>query len=137
MPKEKPKSPNSDEPVRTIRMPLCYTCGVALAQPGYCGNCLGQTERDLREFSGNHDLPTHPVNGDLGTYNGVPCVWVNGYWIARHCAPDWIRAKWERRAPPALTAEPSPTQLPPEKVAEQKEMLRRMDGQAVSDAAPF
>ncbi len=100
-------SPTGD-PVRTIRMPLCYTCGVVLPQPGYCGNCLGQMERDLREFSLGHTVPAHPKNAECGVYNGVNCLWVNGYWVNTNSAPDWVKARVARKE----------TELTPEKRAE-------------------
>lgn len=128
---------DSPIPEHRVRKPTCYTCGVVLPAPGYCGNCLGQTERDLQGFSTGHDLPSHPVNGDTGIYNGQRRVWVNGFWVSPLCAPEWILDKVARKA----------TKLMPEKAAELAAEhahiratvpgLLGMDGGIVDETPPY
>ena len=49
----------SDDPVRTTRIPLCYTCGVAIDAPGDCARCqeahLKRLHRTLAQ------VKAHPV----------------------------------------------------------------------------
>ena len=130
--------PLGTAPIRTVRQPTCYGCGVVLPHPGYCGNCLGQTERELAEFAARHSLPVHPVNGDVGIYNGSKRVWVNGYWIAPSCAPDWIHARIARKAIPKLTPEKQ-AELAQEHAQVRAKLpeLFGMDGKPLKDETPF
>ena len=117
---------------RASKRSTCVRCKAPSYSP-ICGKCA---TLELQELASKFPTGQHGTNGETRILNGVPCVWVNGYWINETSAPEWAREKIKREASD-LTDEPSPTQLSKDQVRRQTEILLGMDGKAVPDEPPF